>query len=137
MSWSASFFVLGTPRPQGSKRPIRMANGRVGMIESCKELSSWRQDVAAVAAKHRPALPTQWPVSVQLDFYLPRPKSVRRQHPTTKPDIDKLIRAVLDALTTAKVWEDDSQVIACTSVKRYADGDTLSGVAVTVAEVIQ
>lgn len=40
-------------------------------------------------------------------------------HPMTKPDVDKLLRAFLDALTGV-VWKDDSQVTDAITRKRYA-----------------
>ena len=45
---------------------------------------------------------------VELDFYLPRPKTVKRQWPTVRPDADKLLRAVLDLMTKAGVYCDDA-----------------------------
>jgi Holliday junction resolvase RusA-like endonuclease len=38
-----------------------------------------------------------------------------------KPDVDKLIRAVLDALTDAGVFRDDSRVVQVSATKIYAD----------------
>src|SRR4029077_3148309 len=32
------------------------------------------------------------------------------RYPATMPDIDKLLRAIFDALTDAQVWRDDGQV---------------------------
>jgi Holliday junction resolvase RusA-like endonuclease len=53
---------------------------------------------------------------------LPMPKKTNRRYPTTKPDIDKLSRAVLDALTS--VWyKDDSQVIQLEAQKIYTYGE--------------
>ena len=48
--------------------------------------------------------------------------------PDRRPDIDKLARAVLDALTM-RVWRDDGQVIELHASKRYA---YTSGATVTV-----
>jgi Holliday junction resolvase RusA-like endonuclease len=56
---------------------------------------------------------------VVLHFHLERPKTVRRLEPTVKPDLDKLVRAVLDGITDARAWNDDSQVIAVWATKSY------------------
>jgi Holliday junction resolvase RusA-like endonuclease len=56
------------------------------------------------------------------------------QHPSwhiVRPDADKLIRAVLDALT-GKVWRDDCQVAELLIRKRYAD-DGKEGVMIKLA----
>ena len=58
------------------------------------------------------------PVEVLLHFELARPKSARRLLPSTKPDLDKLARAVLDALTGV-VFKDDAQVVDLRVTKRY------------------
>lgn len=62
------------------------------------------------------------PVSVRITFFIPHPKTVKRHMPTVPPDIDKLCRAVLDALTDAGVWADDSQVVDLGATKVYATG---------------
>jgi Holliday junction resolvase RusA-like endonuclease len=60
------------------------------------------------------------PVKVQITFHLPRPKSrpKRHTHPDVRPDLDKLQRAVLDALTGI-AWRDDAQVCAIAAEKCY------------------
>lgn len=118
-----SFTVIGTPKPQGSKRAY-IRGGRPILTESAgAPLSDWRTDVqqAALAAHQGP--PYEGPIIVELGFTLTRPKS----HPKTKvtwpisrPDVDKLARACLDAMTHI-VFKDDAQVIALTAVKRWGD----------------
>ena len=70
------------------------------------------------------------PVSVKLEFVMRRPKSApKRTTPpaTKKPDLDKLTRAVFDAITSAGVWDDDSQVVDAHISKRIANLDEVSG----------
>jgi Holliday junction resolvase RusA-like endonuclease len=136
-----SFHVAGTPQPQGSKRHV--GNGR--MIESAKGLKPWRAKVTAAAlTARRPHDPIVGPVAVTLAFTFPRPKFhygtgrnagvVKAQYAdalmVTKPDIDKLERAVLDALSGV-VFVDDCQVVASTKTKSYGE----PGVTVTVTEI--
>jgi Holliday junction resolvase RusA-like endonuclease len=46
-------------------------------------------------------------------------------HPATRPDVDKLIRAVLDALTMSGAIKDDGRVVTLAAVKTYgAAGST-------------
>jgi Holliday junction resolvase RusA-like endonuclease len=47
-----------------------------------------------------------------------KPRTVKREHPTVPPDLDKLIRAVLDGLT-AIAYVDDSQVVEIYAKKIY------------------
>jgi Holliday junction resolvase RusA-like endonuclease len=110
------FLVHGRPVPQGSKRAFvsRGAGApRVRLVEqSHKALMPWRQEVAAVARRAmRGAEPWQGPVSLDIRFLLagPRVRPKRIQCHTTKPDADKLVRAIFDALRGV-VYLDDRQV---------------------------
>ena len=132
MTRTLNVVTVGVPAPQGSKRHV--GNGR--MIESSRHVKPWRESIraAALAAMGEGWTPLDGPVVVDLTFLMPRPKghygtgrnagALRPSAPashTTKPDLDKLVRAVLDALTSAGVWHDDSQVWGIAATKEYAD----------------
>lgn len=148
-----SFTVRGIPAPQGSKRAFRNKySGRIQQVESSKRVAPWRSDVrdAAMAAMGEGfddwREPLVGPVAVELVFRFPRPKghylpvNARRAvpelrlsapaWPAGKPDVDKIARAVLDAIT-AICFVDDAQVVDLISRKRYANGEP-AGVTVTV-----
>ena len=58
---------------------------------------------------------------VRIWIYVVRPESVsiaKRPLMTVKPDVDKVLRATLDALTGI-AYEDDAQVVDAHPVKRY------------------
>jgi crossover junction endodeoxyribonuclease RusA len=115
--------VNGIPAPQGSKRPV--GNGR--MVESSMAVRPWREAVRAETQKviqgYSPRQgPMAGPVEVSIAFWLPRPKTVRRERPVTRPDLDKLIRAVLDGVVEGGAITDDSQVCLLSAAKAYADG---------------
>lgn len=127
-----TFTVYGTPAPQGSKRHV----GRGILIESSKALRPWR-DILTWHARDA-ARQARWdghdaPVCVTLAFHLARPKSApkRRVWPSVKPDIDKLSRAVLDALVDAAVLRDDAQVVHLDAAKGYGD----PGVDITITTI--
>jgi Holliday junction resolvase RusA-like endonuclease len=112
-------FVAGTPAPQGSKRFLGVRGGHAVLVESSRALGSWRADVRAAFTG---AGTIAGPVVVEVVFRLPRPASVsvkRRPLPTVRPDVDKLCRAVLDALTSAGVYGDDAQVVRLVASKEY------------------
>ena len=55
-----------------------------------------------------------------------------RSRTTVKPDIDKLQRALYDAITETQIWHDDCQITDVTSHKRYSD-NTTPGVSLTIS----
>lgn len=125
-------FVPGTPAPQGSKRHV----GRGILIESSKAVGPWRERVALAAHAERPAaiaLPLiGHALSVRLGFVMPRPASApKRRTPAAikRPDVDKLARAVLDALTG--IWfTDDSAITDLRAIKRLAELGETPGVSI-------
>lgn len=124
--------VRGVPAPQGSKRGFVVGN-RAVLVESSAKVRPWREDVRH-AAQECFEQPLVGPVSVEVVFLLPRPKSVstkRRPLPTVKPDLDKLLRSTLDALKSAGVYGDDSQVVQVACSKVYAE-DQPSGAVIEI-----
>lgn len=109
------FRVDGTPVSQGSMKVI---NG-YAIHSAGAALAVWRSTIA-LTAKLNEAKIFEGPVHVTLDFELKKPRTVKREYPTVPPDLDKLIRAVLDALT-GQFWHDDSQVVSINSTKRYSE----------------
>src|SRR5882724_2709257 len=117
------FTVLGEPIPQGSlkafvpkgwKRPILTSDN--------KKTKPWRQEIGQMCLeclKGESAAGRGVPMRLLVAFYFSRPKSVKSlAEKTTKPDLDKLVRAVLDALTGI-AYEDDSQVTEIMASKQY------------------
>jgi crossover junction endodeoxyribonuclease RusA len=120
----AWFFADGKAISQGSKDALAAGVVR----ESSWELKPWRRRVAAVAraAGWVGAVPGG-SVAVGLVFVRQRPATHFRAcgqrlrasapaFPDTTPDIDKLTRAILDALT-AVCWPNDSRVVVAREVK--------------------
>ena len=116
--------VTGIAAPQGSKRHV----GNGIMVESSKSVKDWRNAIAAACrewlAEH-PAEPLNDPVHVLVDFAFPKVASDPHRHwHSVKPDIDKLLRAVLDALVKGAVLRDDSRVAILQARKAYCvDGE--------------
>jgi crossover junction endodeoxyribonuclease RusA len=131
------FRVHGEPIPQGSMRAF-VAGGRAKVRPDNKRCNPWRSDVAAVAARTMDGAPLlEGPVAIEMAFALPRPEKVpkaRRGRPAAKPDMDKLARAVLDALTGV-VFTDDAQVCELAARKMYREPSRGPGVVVEVREL--
>ncbi|WP_400259631.1 RusA family crossover junction endodeoxyribonuclease [Candidatus Methanomassiliicoccus intestinalis] len=123
------FSVLGEPSPEGSTRAyyIKKINKTVVTHSNQGSLEAWRNRVATEA--QRALEESCWiadsssAYALDVDFYLTRPASVqphKRLHPIVKPDLDKFIRAINDALTGI-LFADDCQVIALNITKTYDD----------------
>jgi Holliday junction resolvase RusA-like endonuclease len=120
--------VLGVAQPQGSLRSFRAKTGAIITKSDNPALKPWRQAVAA-AAIERGVQIYDGAVGLDVTFYLPRPKGhygarglkpAAPALPIVKPDADKVLRAVLDALKGI-AYRDDSQVTDPSCHKRYCD----------------
>lgn len=140
--------VIGIPQQQGSKKGYYNPQiGRVQITETNKaKLKPWRAEVTGCVAQAM--ADTGWttldePVEVEIAFYHPRPKGhygtgrnagvlkpTAPEWKSTSPDIDKLTRAVLDALTASRVFRDDARVARLVVEDRWADAAT--GARITV-----
>lgn len=142
---SRTVAVPGVPAAQGSKRHV--GNGR--MVEMSKRLGPWRAAIAEAiveAGWHLdPVL--AGPVEVGLEFLLKRPGyhfgtgrnagQIRPAAPTwhdKRGDLDKLTRAVFDALTDSGAIRDDAQIAVLRAVKRWS---TTPGVRITLSPIVE
>lgn len=130
--------VEGEVRGQGSKK---MVPGNRFIDDNDKTLRPWRQAVQAAAVEAiremhpdatRPLFPRGTPLAVHMTFTFRRPGShygsgrnanvLKPGAPTHHigfPDCDKAQRAILDALTSAGVWDDDKQAPDCHGIRVY------------------
>lgn len=138
-------FVPGIPAPQGSKDSFVIKNkeGEVvgrNVVESNKATRPWRVDIKHFAQEAVIGRGTMLvgPIRVWARFVMPRTKAMsdKKSTPphTKKPDCDKLLRAVGDALKGV-VYTDDSQVIEWHGTKRTAEPGEPTGVHLTIGEV--
>lgn len=132
-----TFRVDGVPAPKGSMRAF-VVRGRAVTTEDNVHTRPWAalvKDAARQVCPLSEPVPFVRGVAVHLSvtFILPRPASLPKKvtgH-TKKPDLDKLARAVKDALTGV-VWSDDSQVVTALLGKRYAAAEEGPGALVAV-----
>lgn len=128
--------VVGEPAPQGSKRHV--GGGR--MVESSAKVAPWRETVAADVARavgEQSFTPVDGPVAVTVLFTLARPVSTPKRVilPFRKPDLDKLLRSTLDALTMGGALVDDARVVALTARKLYATPGQPTGATIMVTNL--
>jgi Holliday junction resolvase RusA-like endonuclease len=129
--------VVGEPVPQGSMTGVAMGRRVRIFADNEKILRPWRDAVteAARATANR----ERWTrldgaIEVGIVFFLDRPAAAprRRIWPEKRPDLDKLTRAVGDALTDAGVLHDDARIVHLDVWKRYAPDGVPLGARITV-----
>ena len=119
---NVSFTVYGTPQPQGSTRAFMPKRGKNPIVTSDNARNKpWRQQVALTAQEYcRTPLARPEGVMVKVICFLKPPAKMPkgRTCPSCKPDVDKLLRSFLDAMSGI-AYEDDSQVVSAQILKVY------------------
>ncbi len=104
---------------------------------------AWEEHVGQVALEQLRSVEVDGPddftmpirdsrIIVAMRFNRRRPKSLHKsvEHAVKKPDIDNLVKAILDGIVTAGVIEDDNAITDLTVSKRYASDEHPMGVEV-------
>jgi len=129
-----AFFAPGIPK--GQPRPRAFSRGGKARVYDPGTAEGWKAQVALAAREAGlDGAMLDGPVSVRVDFFMPRPKRLKEGAPldhTGKPDLDNLAKAVLDCLTQIGAWGDDAQVTELAMTKRYAAAGARSGAGVVV-----
>jgi len=126
------FVVYAKPVPQGSLKGFVLPakNGkkaRAILTSDNTHLKPYRGDVTREAMRalvkanvQEPFAGKHVPVCIVFDFYLERPPTApkKRREMVVKPDLDKLCRATIDAMSGV-VFSDDAQIVALNCWKRY------------------
>lgn len=119
--WKLQYQGILTGQPKSLGRPRGTRTGRVYMPLSDRQYQ----------AKHLEALGEapfrlKEEVRVQITFSSKRPQRLMhkkdpegRIYKTSKPDLDNLIKMVLDILTKWGIWNDDSQVVSIQAEDYY------------------
>lgn len=143
------FAILGDPVAKGRPRTRVMQSKVPGgkafaQVYTDPETRSWEENVAGQVRRQLaewsvdPAiqgtleLPLRKRVLCAMRFNMHKPQSAPKSQdaPLTRPDVDNLAKAVLDALQTAQLIKDDNLVTDQVVSKRYADFEHPMGVEV-------
>lgn len=128
MSDQISFVVPGTPVGKGRPRFARQgAFVRTFTPEKTASYENLVKLAAAEAMGSRPVINGAVCVGIHLFITPPSSWSQKKQReavsgrgifPTTKPDVDNVIKGIFDAMNEI-VWKDDKQVVDVVVSKRY------------------
>ena len=87
--------VPGDPAPKGSVSAFVV--GHRAVVTHTVKSKNWEHTIR-VALSGLPKL--EGPVSLEAWFFLARPRSVTRPLPSVPPDLDKLLRAVMNGVSS-------------------------------------
>lgn len=133
--WVSSSVITGGKLPgEPPTQGDHFVDPRTGRLIDQKDhrIKVWRRLVAVELQRSRWTPIEHGPIRCTLEFVLPRPREhfrtgkfadlLRAAAPlwhSRKPDLDKLTRGVLDALSKGGAWADDAQVAQLAASKRY------------------
>lgn len=144
-----SIWMPGKAPNQGSLRPVH-AGGRLRAVHQLGDpLMRWRATLtgllAALPEDQHAHLPLHGPLMLGCSVAIARPRDHYRRgalkqtaplRPITRPDIDKVVRAICDALTIAGAWDDDRQCVNLWAMKTYAPTPPEVGVEILVRQAL-
>jgi Holliday junction resolvase RusA-like endonuclease len=96
-------------------KALLLASGSDG---NARAQTAWSNAVGWATRAAWRGLPLRGAVGISVTFLLPATKR-KRAMPTVKPDLDKLLRSTLDAMS-GRAYHDDALIVAATARKDYA-----------------
>lgn len=125
---------LGTAQQKGA----RVIGGRVQFYTK-PEIVRLMREYRAELKKHRPAQPFEKPIYLRVVFVYPERKVHKMKTwlswKTTCPDIDNVLKLLIDTMSAERFWLDDRQVAMLESKKLHAKGQEDFQILITVTEL--
>ena len=134
-----TFFAIGNPK--ATPRPKAARIGGFTRIYTPGTADDWKMIVRHECGRVWDHRQIEGPIALTLEFFFDRPanhtgkKGLKPWAPsfhTSKPDVDNLAKAIMDALTNLGVWKDDSQVADLIVRKLYRNQNGAQGCRVTI-----
>lgn len=128
-SATVAFVIPGTPVGKGRPKFARRGNFTVAYTpEKTASYENLVKVKAEEAMKGRPAIDGAVAVTIWLWVTPPASWSQKKQRqalsheilPTSKPDVDNVIKGIFDAMNEI-VWKDDKQAVDVSIRKRYSE----------------
>ncbi|WP_233582140.1 MULTISPECIES: RusA family crossover junction endodeoxyribonuclease [unclassified Asaia] len=117
--------IEAEPRPESLRAAVR--GGRAYVYKG-KLYGEFLQACIEQVSKQRPETPLKGDLYGLMEVIVTKPKATKRRRPGG--DVDNLVKGVQDALTQAKVYEDDDNLVSISAHKRWARSGEPAGVRV-------
>lgn len=121
--------IPGVIQPQ--ERPRFSRRGKGVVTHDAPKSRDFKDFVKLVAWQNKPSELITEPIKLKADIYLMPPKKYQtgpkraliasgELRPTTKPDLDNLIKGIKDGMSKV-IWHDDAQIVEMTVCKYYSE----------------
>lgn len=137
-----SLFVKGLPVAQPRVKFAMI--GGFARAYTPAHVKPWKKAICAELYPHVPQIAHEVAMKVRVCYFFERPKShydkkLRLRpsapaHKVSKPDIENLNKAILDAITDSGFWKDDSYVVEMRSFKRWAEPNVFPGALIMIEQ---
>jgi len=122
--------IFNFPTDPVAKGRPRFAKGRAYTPQRTRDFEKL---IKAMAKIQYNGEPLKGALSVTIVFLIKKPKTVKREYPTVKPDVDNLCKSTLDSLNGI-AFDDDSQIIEINASKKY---NAFGGIFVDIRPYLQ
>jgi Holliday junction resolvase RusA-like endonuclease len=121
-------FVIKT-KPIPKERPFFSMINAKPVVFTPKRTHEFEQLVCSVAKQYTPPQPLEGSIHIDIKFYFNPPKKQIKKNSgsfegvpkSSRPDLDNLIKSILDGLSSSGFWKDDSQISKIIAEKMWTD----------------
>ena len=122
--------ILNTP-PKAQMRARAKKSGKLISMYKHENQIENEKIIKYLLKKYIPKEPLKSVLKIQVFCYMPIPSGTSKKkrelmktqavYHTKKPDVDNLLKNILDCMTSLKFWKDDAQVAIVEGYKVYSD----------------
>lgn len=131
----SDYFILTFDQIPSGTAQMKRYDGRSGHFFKSARLQQTENTYLALLSEHAPEKPSECPIALSIEFrYSAKSKKLRGTWKTSRPDVDNVAKLLIDCMTKAGFWKDDSQIVRLTLEKNYSEKE-LAEIVVTWREV--
>jgi Holliday junction resolvase RusA-like endonuclease len=121
-------FVIET-KPIPKERPFFSMINAKPIVFTPKKTREYENFICFIAKQYAPKQPLEGSLLVEIKFFFSPPKKLTKKgivsfegvSKNSRPDLDNLIKSVLDGLNSSGFWKDDSQIAKLVAEKLWTD----------------
>ncbi len=129
------FLPMTVPTTTAQTKRVMVRHGKP-IFYDCPRMKAAREAYKTAMLPHRLKEPMQGPIAVCVEFLFEtkdKKRCGKRKH--TRPDLDNMAKALIDALQDTRFFENDSQIAMLTLEKWWSSYRMLQGVGIKIWEL--